>query len=211
MNEFAKILPQNTKLYDQTKTLKQQGLTQEDKLSCQCKICKRIFAVKRTNFSHSKIYWAKRNNRPTSEYQYCCIKCHSIGNRNSQWAGGRKKVQGYMFIHKSLVEPEFHYLSKNNYVSEHRYVAAKFLLKKGKKLDGYLHVHHLNGIKDDNHVSNLKIETPSHHCAETHFISYVKDLEKEILKLKNLLRENNLSPVEVEGIEDYKHSENGCD
>lgn len=72
------------------------------------------------------------------------------GDKNPNWNGGKKISSGYVLIWK----PKHKYSTKLGYVSEHRLVIEK-------KLNRYLEpgevVHHINGIKDDNRIDNLKL------------------------------------------------------
>ena len=83
-------------------------------------------------------------------------KVHS-GSRHLNWKGGRIfNGFGYVLIY-SPAHP-----NKNNsgYVLEHRLVVERFIgryLKKGED------IHHVNGIKTDNRIENLKIMSPSAH------------------------------------------------
>ncbi len=85
-----------------------------------------------------------------------------IGNKSSNWRGGRILVDGYWYIYS----PDHPNKTKDNYVVEHRLVMEE-------KLGRFLHkkeiVHHLNGIKTDNAIENLVIcLSLGHHTSEYH-------------------------------------------
>lgn len=65
------------------------------------------------------------------------------------WKGGRRRVpQGYIHVYL----PESPMAGRRGYVPEHRLVASEVL---GRPLSRKEHVHHINGIKDDNRPENL--------------------------------------------------------
>lgn len=72
------------------------------------------------------------------------------GKNHPQWNGGRTKTHGYVYIWK----PSHPKADKNNRVAEHRLVMEK---KLGRLLTDSEVVHHINGIKDDNRIKNLKL------------------------------------------------------
>lgn len=73
------------------------------------------------------------------------------GNKNSNWKGGIKKHRGgYVCLHS----PNHPFRSVDNYVLEHRLVMEKYI---GRYLKHSEHVHHKNGIKNDNRLENLQI------------------------------------------------------
>jgi hypothetical protein len=79
--------------------------------------------------------------------------------------------------------PEHKNASNWGYVSEHRLVAEK---KYGKSIEGY-HVHHLNGIRNDNRQENLVIIKPKDHGGYT----VRKLLQKRILELEKKIDKHN--------------------
>jgi len=110
----------------------------------------------------------------TEEYKdYCRKKHHSEktkekisiiqrGSNNSHWKGGRtKNKKGYMLI----LQPN------GEYIREHRLIMEKCL---GIKLNSNEVVHHINGIKDDNRLENLKPMNLNEHTS----------LHEEIKKIK---------------------------
>lgn len=73
------------------------------------------------------------------------------GKNNPNWKGGRQKTtNGYIIIYS----PNHPSCNSRGYVSEHRLVMEKHL---GKYLSGLNEIHHINGIKDDNRIGNLKL------------------------------------------------------
>lgn len=76
-----------------------------------------------------------------------------LREKNPMWKGGRfKNKQGYI-----------HILIDGIYRLEHRYFVQKLL---GRDLEDYEHIHHLNGIKDDNRMENLKVVINKEHYGE---------------------------------------------
>jgi len=84
------------------------------------------------------------------------IKAHK-GKRSYAWKGGKRKDKfGYIQIWK----PEHPNAKLKGYIHEHRLKMSK---KLGRPLKSYEFVHHKNGIKDDNRLSNLELLTKKVH------------------------------------------------
>lgn len=72
------------------------------------------------------------------------------GSKNPNWIGGRVYHKGYVY----LLKPHHPNSDKRGYVAEHRYVMEKYL---GRYLTSKEVVHHINEIRDDNRIKNLKL------------------------------------------------------
>jgi predicted DNA-binding protein YlxM (UPF0122 family) len=78
------------------------------------------------------------------------------GEKHHSWKGGRRKHDGYVQIKK----PNHPNADSCGYVYEHRYLIEQ---KIGRRLKTEEHVHHVNGIKNDNRLENLQLMTNIDH------------------------------------------------
>ena len=118
-----------------------------------------------------RIAWNK-DKKLSKEHRDKVIKTlpkNQWGEKNLNWKGGRTKKGGYILI-KNHDHP---YRYKNNYYPEHRLVMEKHL---GRILDQDEHVHHVNGVKSDNHIDNLVLISNEAH-ARSHRLQEVEDGE----------------------------------
>lgn len=123
-----------------------------------------------------------------------CPKCgHKEGPKNPRWKGGRRKTKGYIEVHyyalslndQKLLGPM--YKKANRYVREHRLVMAKHL---NRPLRSSEIVHHLNGVRDDNRLKNLKLVNKLSHPAENKAMFDM--LKTEIARLQAILDEHDI-------------------
>ena len=129
------------------------------KITSKCKKCKKNvkswpcrikkYCSKKCRYSDRELY--KKIVKKRSWYK------RPFGEKHTNWKGGRYiDKSGYVKIRK-LKHPK---VTHNGYIFEHRLVMEEHLgrfLKKGEV------VHHLNGIKDDNRIKNLKLMKDSEH------------------------------------------------
>lgn len=68
-----------------------------------------------------------------------------------------RRSDGYMAVYY----PKHPDASKGGFMLQHRLVAEE---KYGRRILPTEHIHHLNGIRDDNRPENLEIQSPSDHA-----------------------------------------------
>lgn len=85
------------------------------------------------------------------------MKGRFLGEKHWNWKGGKIVCHGYINIYS----PKHPKKDKLGYVREHRLVMEKII---GRYLEKNEVVHHINGIKDDNRINNLKLMTKSTHA-----------------------------------------------
>lgn len=134
--------------------------------------------------------------RHLSQSQNCgrCQKCagrihRKIGKESNNWLGGR--ING-KYVHVriqadnpyfSMVPPGRRY-DEYGYILEHRLVMANHLKR---ILEKWEHVHHINGDKKNNDISNLQLVSPDKHSSITAMEREIYALRREVENLKNQL------------------------
>lgn len=113
--------------------------------------------------------------------QYCSRKCMGVGitkrpmERSHNGRLARKDQQGYVMV----FEPDHPNKSFHGWQYEHRLVAERTI---GRYLDSSEHVHHINGIKDDNRPENLAVMDGIEHAALS-ARDYRDFIERELAEL----------------------------
>ena len=135
------------------------------------------------------IKWRKKISKARKEY----LQSNPLlGEKSPHWKGGKTNCLGYTFVYN----PKHPFVTKKGYVREHRLVMEKHL---GRYLKPKEVVHHINGIKIDNHITNLVLfanekehQKSCHKCRECIAWNKGKHLSKEHKeKLSKIAKQNN--------------------
>lgn len=134
-----------------------------------------------------------RNGKPISERCHPCGAKHRVEAKPRSWASREKHPRwrggvhvgksGYRFLVVPLDSPFIAMADKRGRVSEHRLVMAQSL---NRCLDREEEVHHINGNKQDNRLSNLQLLSKSEHTKEVH--AELRRLREEVSRLREELR-----------------------
>ncbi len=147
--------------------------------------------IRKTCPGCGKAQWASVSNLRKGRYlTLYCGNCY-YPYRKLRREGRRLKL-GYVVIHAALLSTQERerfgaMLCRDNYIREHRLVMARHI---GRPLTKDEIVHHINGIKDDNRLENLRLlKKGNHHSG--HGDNYYQQLQEalaEIGRLKEQLR-----------------------
>jgi len=123
----------------------------------------------------------------------------NYGERNGNWKGGRR-VNGNGYVEVRIGREDFFFPMATHrfYVREHRLVMARHL---GRCLQPWETVHHKNGIKTDNRITNLSLQT-AHTHSKDHSQGYLDGYEKGLVdgrdhQIQQLKQEIRLLRLEV--------------
>jgi len=134
-----------------------------------------------------------------------CKACHDKnikdylprGSDASNWQGGKTKRRGYVWVRIEETNPFFimHGVKKHKgrnwgYIMEHRLVMAQHL---GRCLESWELVHHINGIKDDNRLENLKLVT----SVKEHVMTPIIELQSLRARVADLESRNTQLEAEI--------------
>jgi hypothetical protein len=79
-----------------------------------------------------------------------------FGEKHSSWKGGKFRDLGYIYVNRR----DHHFANKRGYVKEHRLVWEQY--NKAMLLP-WADVHHINEIRDDNRIENLRAMMKKQH------------------------------------------------
>ncbi len=103
----------------------------------------------RNGFQEGHQAWNKGTKDIMKSNKTSFKKGEFLGNKHPNWKGGKTICMGYIYIKKT--HP---FCNTLGYVYEHRLIMEKHL---NRFLKPEERVHHLNGVKTDNRIANLKL------------------------------------------------------
>lgn len=95
------------------------------------------------------------------DYRKYILGHHTKGSNHGGWKGGKCNNNGYVMI----LIPAHPFCDRHGYVREHRLVMEKKICR---FLQPKEQVHHINGVKDDNRISNLILTNIHEHTKLFH-------------------------------------------
>ena len=145
------------------------------KIISKCRFCKKEILIYPNRIKRIK---------SKDKFIFCSHKCkgkwqtkYLLSEKHPSWKGGKwiDKL-GYIYVSARNHPNKVH----NGYIFEHRLVVEK---KIGRYLRQDEHIHHLNGIKDDNRPENLAITNNKDHdrMSVRHALQKrIRELEKQL-------------------------------
>lgn len=145
-----------------------------------CKTCGKPLAKSALTYCSQPCMWADRQRRIEKPCETCgapmllqlgaartqrfcsrdCANAAKRGLKPDSIGNTFVRGDGYVAVYQPL-HPD---AATNGYMLQHRLVAEQML---GRRLAKTEHVHHINGIKDDNRPENLRVVGPHEHAVMT--------------------------------------------
>lgn len=122
-----------------------------------------------------------------------CRTCSITGPNSAVWCGGRiSGSRGYIHVAVSTLPPEERALFKDmvnrrGYIPEHRLIIARHLGRPLLRGRTEL-VHHLNGLRDDNRLENLRLLKVRNHTSG-HGDAYYQKWQEALSEIERLKKE----------------------
>ena len=135
-----------------------------------CEICFEYFRTKKSHLTRRKTC-GKECDGNRKKSMYIGKNNPNYGNRgenNPLYKGGYINKYGYRLIKK----PNHPNANKDGYILEHRYIVSKHL---GRPLEEWEIVHHKDGNRLNNEITNLEVMTREEH-------SYLHSYDYEIIR-----------------------------
>jgi len=118
-----------------------------------CQFCGKPLTIKPSAAKRGRGKFCSNSHK--GKYQMATNPPDQKGEKNSNYKGGRYKKDGYIMV-LNHEHPNNNY----GYVPEHRLAMEEYM---GRYLTADEVVHHINGVKDDNRIENLKVMSREEH------------------------------------------------
>ena len=124
-----------------------------------CKECSKTFKVRESRvkkgtvkFCSKKCFYKNRKGttRPPFSKEWCQNISKAVRKEKHYKWKGQWLSKGYVYIYK----PDHKYCDKKGFVSEHRFIMEQHI---GRPIEPLEEVHHINNIRNDNRIENLKL------------------------------------------------------